>query len=136
MKKNKTKSILACAVLASVFAGGIMPSVAQASTFVSNLQDSIGATVYFGKQFEMVDGEFKAVVRDAEQIPAEWEIVNHNNGTATLLAKYPWAHGNASTYVEFLDYEETKYPELLFHKVLSSLIQLQSGLVAETYTYT
>lgn len=94
MKKNSTKSLLACAVLASVLAGGMVPVQAADVNAVVGPNNVNGKTIIFGqKQGYAENGVAEngvAVSGLFDNHSPKWTVVNFTDGNLTLLADEAW----------------------------------------------
>ena len=89
-RKNSKKSLLACAVLASVMSTG-----ATALAAVSATDDaSIGTTIQFGSKRYLTDSVNSAIYSFSG--PPSWQIAKVDDGLI-LLAKDPWGYTRFST---------------------------------------
>lgn len=98
-KKLKTKSILACAVLASVLSGGVFVSevaeAAQVNVVVgpTNFSTIYGREVTFGQKCGFSSNQYQIDDSNKVQIINQkptWQIIAADNGGMTLLAKESW----------------------------------------------
>ncbi len=116
MKKLKTKSILACAVLASVLAGGMVPVQAANVNALVGPKDFgtlIGQNITFGQQRGYVENQ---TVTYPAGTPT-WQIVAGDNGSITLLANQPWGYNRfsdtAGWMVKYVAIQQCFYQEAL-----------------------
>ena len=97
MRKNKTKSILACAVLASVLAGGFFAPAAEAA-WVNALVGPKDFASLRGKQ--TVFGQKRGYVENQQLQTYDpkptWQIVDANTGGVVLLALESWGKNRVS----------------------------------------
>ena len=99
MKKSETKSILACAVLASVLAGGVFVSEAAAQVNVVvgpkdfAASGLIGKDITFGQKRGYSNNTYDTSAPEKISVFNEqptWQIIAVGNDVATLLAKECW----------------------------------------------
>ncbi|MBQ0066840.1 MAG: hypothetical protein KBS60_01440, partial [Phascolarctobacterium sp.] len=97
LKKNKTKSLLACAVLAGVLTGGMLPVQAANVNAVVGPKDFgslIGKNIAFGQKRGYVQSQ---TVSYPDGTPT-WQIVAWDSGGLSLLANERWGYNRFSTY--------------------------------------
>lgn len=123
MKKNKTKSILACAVLAGVLGGSFFAPAAEAALVNSlvgpkDFASLRGKQTSFGKARGYVENQQLTIHNEKPT----WQIVAADNGSMTLLAMQSWGKNRYSEpTAEISFWDEYSIGQRYYSEVLQPL---------------